>query len=286
MNVTRVTQKLYCNKWGLEKTKTATTPGVPGSRELRDESDANPLLEGTEASLYRGIVARLNFMSLDRPDLLYASKEASRYMANPRKRDWEPIRRICQYLKYQPRATLQYVFQAEPTEFTVFSDTDWAGDKSTRKSTSGGIILHGSHFIKGWSRQQSLVALSSAEAELYGTVKGSSEALGIRSNAMDLGMKRRVRLYADASAALGVIHRQGLGKLRHVDTHALWVQQAALMKKIQYLKVAGTKYPADALTKHLSEPIRNQHFAGIGMQFLTGRAQIAPMLANDKVEKE
>ena len=143
--------------------------------------------------------------------------------------------------------------------------------------------MHGAHFIKGWSRQQSLIALSSAEAELYGAVKASSEALGVRSNAMDLGMKRRIRLYADASAALGIIHRQGLGKLRHVDTHALWVQQAALTKKIEYIKIAGPKNPADAFTKHLSEPQRQLHFSNIAIEFLEGRAAIAPKVCADTV---
>ena len=224
-------------------------------------------------------------MSLDRPDLQYASKEASRYMAMPRKNDWDLIKRIGQYLRHRPRATFMYAFQSEPTEFTVFSDTDWAGDRKTRKSTSGGVILHGSHFIKGWSRQQSLIALSSAEAELYGAVKASSEALGLRSNAMDLGMKRRVRLYADASAALGIIHRQGLGKLRHVDTHALWVQQAALTKKIEYIKIAGPLNPADAFTKHLSEPQRQLHFSNCAVEFLEGRAAIAPKVCDDTVGK-
>ena len=124
----------------MEQAKSATTPGTPGVHELRDESESNPLVLGSAASLYRGIVARLNFMSLDRPDLQYASKEASRYMATPRAKDWDLIKRICQYLRHRPRATFMYAFQSEPTEFTIFSDTDWAGDTKTRKSTSGGVI--------------------------------------------------------------------------------------------------------------------------------------------------
>ena len=138
--------------------------------------------------------------------------------------------------------------------------------------------MHGKHFIKSWSRQQNLVSLSSAEAELYGLVKASSESLGCQSMARDLGHHRRVRIYADASAALGIVHRKGLGKVRHIDTNTLWVQQAACSKRIEYLKINGTLNPADALTKQLSEPIREKHFERIQMQFVEGRAQAAPEL--------
>ena len=70
-----------------------------------------------------------------------------------------------------------------------------------------GVILHGSHVIRSWSRMQNFVAMSSAEAELYGTVRASCELLGIRSLARDVGRWVSGRLYADASAALGIIHR-------------------------------------------------------------------------------
>ena len=171
-----------------------------------------------------------------------------------------------------------FKFQSQPSEFTVFSDKDWAGCRSTRKSTSGGIIMHGDHFIKSWSRQQNLVSLSSAEAELYGLVKASSEALGCKAMAGDFGHAKGIRLYADASAALGIVHRKGLGKVRHIDTNTLWVQQAACTKNIQYAKILGTINPADALTKHLSEVMGNGHFDRVGIDFSKGRAEAAPEL--------
>ena len=77
---------------------------------------------------------------------------------------------------------------------------------------------------------------------------------------------------------MGIIHRLGLGKLRHIDTHALWVQQAAVTKRIRYEKVAGAENPADAFTKHLSEPIRDIHFKVCAVQYLEGRLAAAPAL--------
>ena len=125
---------------------------------------------------------------------------------------------------------------------------------------------------------QNLVSLSSAEAELYGVVRASSEALGCQSLARDLGCTRSIRVYADASAALGIVHRKGLGKVRHLDTSTLWVQQAAYSKKISYDKVLGTLNPADMMTKHLAEPLRKTHVARIFNEWIEGRAGQAPKL--------
>ena len=62
----------------------------------------------------------------------------------------------------------------------VYSDTDWAGRPITRKSTSGGCLMLGSHLIKSWSSTQPTLALSSGEAEFYGVVKASGVGLGIK----------------------------------------------------------------------------------------------------------
>ena len=264
---------------GLKNGKPAVTPGVSGQCDIRDEKDdTNPLLKGVDATAYRAISARLNFLAQDRADLQYSVKEASRWMSAPRTQDWEVLRRIGRYLLYKPRSTVFYKWQKQPNELTIFTDTDWAGCKTTRRSTSGGVILHGDHMIKSYSKMQNLVSLSSAEAELYGVVRASSEALGCQSLARDLGCTRSIRVYADASAALGIVHRKGLGKVRHLDTSTLWVQQAAYSKKISYDKVLGTLNPADMMTKHLAEPLRKTHVARIFNEWIEGRAGQAPKL--------
>ncbi len=86
----------------------------------------------------------------------------------------------------------------------------------------------GKHYIKSWSKNQSAIALSSAEAELYAIIKTASETLGIRSILKDWHKPMTADLMADASAALGIIGRTGLGKLRHIDTSYLWLQQESI----------------------------------------------------------
>ena len=270
--------ELVIQELGLAGGNVWVTPGSTTKLDVRDEGEGNPLIAGPDSTKLGAVTARLNFLAQDRTDIQHATKEVSRCMSAPRVGDPQALNHIGRYLLHRPRATYLYKFQNVPSEFTVFSDTDWAGCRSTLKNTSGGIILHGDHFIKSWSRQQNLVSLSSAEAELYGLVKASSEALGCKSMAHDYAHHRGIKLYADASAALGIVHRKGLGKVRHIDTNTLWVQQAACTKSIQCKKVLGTLNPADALTEHLTEAMRDQHMKKIGITLDAGRPAAAPAL--------
>ena len=81
---------------------------------------------------------------------------------------------------------------------------------------------------------------------------------------------------ADASAALGIIGRTGLGKLRHIDTSYLWLQQESIKKKLRMNKVKGTENPADMNTKGLSGEEIAKYIKMIGMGYKEGRSELAP----------
>jgi hypothetical protein len=161
----------------------------------------------------------------------------------------------------------------------VFTDTDWAGCPRTRKSTSGGCVILGSHTVKSWSSTQSSIALSSGEAEFNGVVRGAGVGLGYQSLLRDLGIDVPVRVWTDSSAAVGICSRQGLGKLRHLDTHTLWVQQAVRSKKIDLRKVDGEVNPADLFTKHSLTRERMISLTRLfDCEFRSGRADSAPQV--------
>ena len=77
-------------------------------------------------------------------------------------------------------------------------------------------------------------------------------------------------MFGDASAALGIIHRQGLGKLRHLDTNYLWVQEKAMNGELQYQKIAGNKNAADLFTKVLTWDRMKQLMEGMRTEFVGG----------------
>ena len=134
----------------------------------------------------------------------------------------------------------------------------------------------GSHLLKSWSRTQATVALSSAEAELYATVKASSEVLGMRSLLRDWNLEVRADVLGDASACIGLIHRRGLGKVRHIATNYLWVQEKAAAKELRYDKIPGQSNPSDLLTKYLDKGTIEKHMAFMNCEFRDGRAAMAP----------
>ena len=67
----------------------------------------------------------------------------------------------------------------------------------------------------------------------------------------DFGLKTPVRVWTDSSAALGISTRSGLGKLRHLEAHTLWVREKVRTGAIQVRKVRGYVNPPDLFTKHL-----------------------------------
>ena len=138
----------------------------------------------------------------------------------------------------------------------------------------------GRHLLKTFSRQQKTIALSSAEAELYGMTATSSELLGMQACAADLGIKVAVSIYADASAALGIVQRRGIGRVRHVKTQSLWLQEAHAQRRIAFEKVDGSRNPADLLTKHVPELLLDRHLEYLSCRPEDGRAATAPTLSS------
>ena len=252
--------------------------------EEKHDDESDPPLEGKEATAYRSVTARLNYIGPDRVDVQYATKEAARHMAAPRATHLEALRKLGKYIAGRPRLVSHFKWQATMSMVTGFTDSDWAGCMATGRSTSGGIITIGAHVIKTYSRQQKTVALSSAEAELHAMVAASAEVLGIIGLAQDLGMQLKGEILADSSAALGISNRSGSGKVRHLRIQALWVQEVRSTGRLGYKKVLGTLNPSDILTKHVPGILLDAHLRTLGMEVRGGRAESAPTLDSIAVE--
>ena len=100
----------------------------------------------------------------------------------------------------------------------------------------------------------------------------------VRHSSRDLGIDMECELYCDSAAALGISQRAGIGKVRHLRTQGLWVQEVRISGRIQYKKVLGEKNPADLLTKHMSAELAGRHLETLNMKLTAGRASTAPTL--------
>ena len=143
--------------------------------------------------------------------------------------------------------------------------------------------MAGRHLLKSWSSTQSSVALSSGEAEFYGVVKASGYGLAYQALMRDFGMDRKLTVFTDSTAAMGIAARQGLGKLRHLETTTLWLQQAGRCKRLTLRKVLGEENPADVFTKYIVGAGKlGQLMQLFDCKYLAGRAEGAPKLRTEQ----
>ena len=122
----------------------------------------------------------------------------------------------------------------------------------------------GRHTCKHASNLQSTIAMSSGESEYYGLVKAASVGLGMRSLLADWGLEMGVKILSDSSAARGHASKLGLGKMRHVQTRYLWIQERVQEGHIKILPVRGKNNVADLMTKAVSGKLRLKHLRALG----------------------
>ena len=91
-----------------------------------------------------------------------------------------------------------------------------------------------------------------------------------------MGLRVRVRVNTDASAAKGIASRRGLGKIRHIEVHQLWVQDKVASGEIEVRKVDGKTNIADGLTKHVSAEDIRVHMGHTYQAYAQGRHSIMP----------
>ena len=116
---------------------------------------------------------------------------------------------------------------------------------------------------QGWSSAQLSVTLSFGQAAFYGLVKAAGAGFGHLSIMLDFGLKMPVRVWTDSSAAIGISTRSGLGKLRHLEIHTLWVQETQI----------------DLFTKHLAARDKIDQLVQLfGCEYRSGRSEAAPLL--------
>ena len=189
-------------------------------------------------------------------------------MSAPTEGTRDALIHVIKYLKSHKRCINKFVANIAPSDLKldVFSDSDWANDKTNRKSCSGGTMLLGGVPLAFWSKTQSNIALSSGEAELNSSVKAISEGLSVIHLYDELFHERlETNVHVDSSACKGMLLRSGAGKVKHLSTKQLWEQAAAEMHGIQAFKIPRARNCADLLTqclpKHTALPhIRNMGF--------------------------
>jgi len=231
-----------------KSSKGVTTPGAKSEDYFNDTP-----ISKEEQTLYRSSTMRYGYLAQDLPHLQHSFHKIARGMSTPTVGGFQRLKRAGRFLRGHPRWRQVFRLQEPQKVARVYSDSDWAQDKLDRKSISCTVMMIGEHMIKSSVSTQANQSLSSGEAEFVATVRSTSLGLGLKSMAADFGDKLTVEVWTDSSASKGICSRIGLGKVRHLDTGLLWIQNYVEKGIIKIKKVKGTENPADLGTKDLDQ---------------------------------
>ncbi|XP_024187552.2 uncharacterized protein LOC112192448 isoform X2 [Rosa chinensis] len=234
---------------GMLDCKPAATP-IEQNHRLAEYIDQVPTNKGR----YQRLVGRLIYLSHTRPDLAYAVSVVSQFMHNPSEAHMDAVFRILQYLKSAPGKGLIFS-KFSHLDVSGYTDADWAGNITDRRSTSGYFTFVGGNLVTWKSKKQKVVARSSAEAEYRGMARGLCEMLWLRNLLRDLGFmqKKAMPLYCDNKAAIEIAHNPVQhDRTKHVEVDRHFIKEKLDAQVILFPFVPTEEQLADILTKALS----------------------------------
>ena len=176
----------------MEDAKSAATPLIQNKRLIpRAPEDTR----NVDIKHYMSMIGSLMYAAqVGRPDLVHSVHQLARFMSNPSKEHVAAARHVIRYLVGNSRRSLIFRKSA-PLILEGFTDSDWAGDPTSRKSTSGFCFrLDPTSAAICWSsRMQRSTALSSCEAEFYAASLSVQEAIWLRALVRDFGHDNKKR---------------------------------------------------------------------------------------------
>ena len=244
--------EILMKTFGFDKTtKGCEVPEDKVTQAEMIEGDRQPVLDSKQTSLFRSMVMRMAYMSVDRPDLCHVVRTLASYEESEDGGLVAPQEGGPLYLIKQPYLKRVFVLQnVKDAKVVAWSDSDWAGDFRTRRSTTGSVVKIGNHTVLVKGASQKVVALSSAESEYYGMCRATTQAEFVRGVMAFWELPQKcIRLKVDSSAAKAMAERQGVGTSRHIQARYLWLQDKVFEKELEVNKVGGKVNDSDLVTK-------------------------------------
>ena len=236
-----------CPKWRLT---TDMSPQTDAEREL-----ANTLP-------FRAIVGKCMYLATcTRPDISYAVRELARFMSNYGPKHFEAAKHLLRYLQ---GTRSRGVIYGNTTDFTTtfhcFTDSDWAMSEG-RKSISGYVIVCGGGPLTWSSKQQTIIALSSCEAEYIACAHCARQIVWLRSlfNELGFGQSIPTLLHCDNQGTVACTHDpHSHNKLKHIDIRIHFIRDCVNKQVLKVEHIPGIQNSADLLTKPLEKIVHRK----------------------------
>ena len=245
-------------RFGMADCNPVSTPMEPGKHYEETPDDE----EGFKTREFQALIGSLVYASIaTRPDISEAVGKLSQHMSRPNKEHWVAAKRVLRYIK----GTLQFGLNFERSdnfELIGYSDADWAGDVDTRKSTSGYIFKLGKATVAWASKKQSVVALSTTEAEYIALCSATQEAVWLRRLLRSLREEqaRSTKVFEDNRGAISLSKNpKDHTRTKHIDIKYHYVRDAVQKNEIDVQHSETKQMIADTLTKGLPKPAFEKH---------------------------
>ena len=217
-------------------------------------------------TVYRGMIGSLLYLTASRPDIMYSTCLCVRYQAETKESHLIAVKHILRYLKGTPNMGLCYP-KGSGFDLIGYSDSDFAGCKIDRKSTTGGCQLLGGKLVSWTSKKQNSVSTSTAEAEYVAAGSCCAQILWMKNQLLDYDLQfSRIPIYCVSTSAIAIANNPVLhSKTKHIEIRYHFIRDHVMNGDIE-LHFVPTEYQlADLFTKPLDETRFNILISELGM---------------------
>jgi hypothetical protein len=250
---TFISQTKYTNdmlkKFDMDKAKPIKTP-MPTNGHL----DLDQGGKDVDQKVYRSMIGSLLYLCASRPDIMLSVCMCARFQANPKECHLLAVKRIFRYLVHTPNLGLWYP-KGSTFELLGYSDSDYAGCKVNRKSTTGTCQFIGRSLVSWSSKKQNSVALSTAEAEYVAAGACCAQLLWMKQTLKDYGCElTKIPLLCDNESAIKMANNPiNHSRTKHIDIRHHFLRDHEAKGDIAIHYVSTEKQLADIFTKPLDE---------------------------------
>ena len=257
----------------MENCNGVCTPMETGQKLLPAE-ETDEMVEPRE---YQSLVGSLMSLAIGtRPDITFAISTLSKLNARPETKHLLPVKRVLRYLRQTTTLSLIY-HRTQNSALVGFTDSDFAGDLDDRKSTSGYVFTLASGAVSWKSKKQSLVSLSSTEAEYVGCSEAAREAIWLRRLYHEITkdqLKSTIPaiqlLLSDSQGAISLAQAPRVSdRTKHIDIKYYFVRDTCANGLVRLGFISTAEMTPDVMTKALPHDAHQKHIRGMGLTELS-----------------
>ena len=265
------------SRFGMSACKGIATPLDKGKLLSKADQEYKSTLTAQQG--YQKLIGSLMYLMMGtRPDHAYTVSTLRKFNCNPTTEHYIAAKRVLRYIQSTAKLQLTSMLGTE-SQLEGFSDSDWAGDEDDSKSTSGYPFQLSGGTICLKSRKQSLIALSSTEAQYISLAETTKEATWLRELYQEICFRQSLNkssipssilIHADNQAAIQMAKIPRFHeRTKHISIRYHYVHFAIDNQLITLDYIPTADNPADILTQALSRDIHDRHISNLGLRYFT-----------------